>query len=335
MKTLIFGGTGLLSTCVAQRLVDRGDDVTLINRGRTPSRLTGRYRQLTGDLRAAPEAFMALVRCEGPWDCVVDTITHSSNAAQVSAGCTGCTTQYIFSSSSNVYARPFSHYPVHEDHPLGATFPSGADKLRCEDIHREGARRGGYALTVIREGQICGEGGPVLHSLGKTPGFLDRMRQGRPVIVHGNGQGLWSALHAEDIASIFASAAGNKVAFDATYNAMGEEWFTWDQYHECVAQALGVPVPELLHVPVDVLCAISPAAGDHARRTLQYPGIYDMSKARRDFGWRQTIPLVESHRRTIRWLEANGRIEPWDASPAYEQILVAWQAWRKGKAQMS
>ncbi len=326
MKALALGGTGLLSTSVAQTLVDRGDEVTLINRGRTPSRLAGQYRQRVGDV-ADVKAFTALVRREGPWDCVIDTISTSSTASQVSAACAGCTRQYLFCSSSNVYIRPFLHYPVREDHPLGAQFASGTGKIRCEAIHREAAHRGDYALTIIRPGHICGEGGRVLHSLGQVPGFLDRMRQGKPVVVHGDGSGLWSALHADDIAGIFAGAAGNPVAFGVTYNAMGEEWFTWDQYYERVALALEVAVPRLLHVPVEVLCAIAPAAGDQARRTLQYPGIYDMSRARHDFGWRQTIPLVASLSRTIRWLEAHGRIEPWDATPEYERIVSAWQAW--------
>lgn len=327
VRTLILGGTGLLSTSVAQALIDRGDDVTLINRGRTPSRLSGSFRQCVGDLADA-EGFTALVRCQSPWACVIDTISTPVTAPHVSAACAGCTRQLVFCSSSNVYTRPFLHHPVREDHPLGAQFASGTGKITCEEIHREAARRGDYALTVIRPGQICGEGGGVLHSLGQVSGFLDRMRQGKPVVVHGDGLGLWSALHADDIASIFASAACNPVAFGGTYNAMGEEWLTWDQYHERIAQVLEVTVPPLLHVPVEILCTIAPAAGDQARRTLQYPGIYDMSRARRDFGWKQRIPLIDGLRRTIGWLAAHDRIEPWDASPEYERIVSEWQAWR-------
>jgi len=36
MKILIIGGTGLISTAIVNQLVDRGDDVTVYNRGVTP-----------------------------------------------------------------------------------------------------------------------------------------------------------------------------------------------------------------------------------------------------------------------------------------------------------
>jgi uncharacterized protein YbjT (DUF2867 family) len=38
MKLLVLGGTGLISTAITRELLARGDDVTLYNRGQTPSR---------------------------------------------------------------------------------------------------------------------------------------------------------------------------------------------------------------------------------------------------------------------------------------------------------
>jgi nucleoside-diphosphate-sugar epimerase len=330
MKILLVGGTGVLSTCVAQRLINRGDAVTLYNRGLTPPRLTGPYRQWIGDL-GDTEAAIAVMRSDGAWDCVIDTVSGVPEKARaVAAACAGVTRQLIFCSSSNVYPKPAHYYPVREDHPPGAAFASGVGKIRCEACHREAASRGDFALTIIRPGQIYGETGGVLHSLGQGLGFLDRVRRGMPVIVHGDGTGLWSALHAEDVAGIFAAAAGNPAAFNGVYHAMGEEWMTWDQYYAGIAEAMGAPLPPLVHIPVEMLCEIAPVAGDQARRSLQYPGIYDMTRTRRDFNWKQTIPFVEGMRRTIRWLIDHDRIEPWDASPEYERITQAWQAWRQG-----
>ena len=49
MKILIIGGTGLISTPLTHFLLDRGDDVTLYNRGTTLSRVPAGTRVLTGD----------------------------------------------------------------------------------------------------------------------------------------------------------------------------------------------------------------------------------------------------------------------------------------------
>jgi uncharacterized protein YbjT (DUF2867 family) len=49
MRVLIIGGTGLISTSIAQQLLDRGDTVTVFNRGQTPVRVRGKLEILTGN----------------------------------------------------------------------------------------------------------------------------------------------------------------------------------------------------------------------------------------------------------------------------------------------
>ena len=39
MKVLIIGGTGLISTPITRMLIDRGDEVTLFNRGQRTERM--------------------------------------------------------------------------------------------------------------------------------------------------------------------------------------------------------------------------------------------------------------------------------------------------------
>ena len=42
MRVLLLGGTGLISTAIVQQLLDRGDEVTALNRGVTPVRVQGK-----------------------------------------------------------------------------------------------------------------------------------------------------------------------------------------------------------------------------------------------------------------------------------------------------
>ena len=325
MKVLIVGGTGLISTAVTQQLLDRGADVTLFNRGRTEPRYDGEVDLLVGD-RTERQRFSRQVREAGPWDCVIDMIcSDPKDAAALHEGCQGCTEQVIFCSTTNVYPKPADSYPVREDHRLGAAYKNGIDKAECERLHREAEAAGDYAVTIIRPGHTYGETGGVLHSLGQSNAYLDRLRRGRPIIVHGDGQGLWSALHADDVGAVFGAAVGLDEAFGRTYNACGEEWMTWDQYHQKVAVALEAPDPETVHIPIAVLLRFAPERADHPRRSLQYPGIYDMTAARRDLGWQQRIPFTDGIRRVIGWLEQNDAIEPWDADEEYGMILERWQ----------
>ena len=49
MRVLIVGGTGLISTAITRFLVERGDDVTLYNRGQTDADIPEGYDTITGN----------------------------------------------------------------------------------------------------------------------------------------------------------------------------------------------------------------------------------------------------------------------------------------------
>ena len=324
MKILIIGGSGMISTCIAQALVARGDAVTLLNRGITPVRVRGDFQRLIGDRSDRP-AFENIVRQSGPWDVVVDMICSDPNdAASLARAIRGRAKQLVFCSTTNVYPKPADAYPVREDHRLGAAYKNGVDKARCEVLHRNAEAAGEYRVTVIRPGHTFGEGGGVLNSFA-SPAFVDRMRHGKPVIVHNDGHGLWSALHADDVAQVFATATGNPAAFGRTYNATGTDWMTWNRYYRGIAEALGVDPPEFVHIPTEVLSLLAPARAAQCTRSLQYPGIYDMSAACEELGFRARVTFVEGMRRGITWIETHGRIEPWTSDPEYDDVIGAWK----------
>ena len=56
MRVLIIGGTGVISSGITPRLLERGDEVVLYNRGTTPAEFSGDYEVIVGD-RADNEIF--------------------------------------------------------------------------------------------------------------------------------------------------------------------------------------------------------------------------------------------------------------------------------------
>ncbi len=142
----------------------------------------------------------------------------------------------------------------------------------------------------------------------------------------GDGNGLWSALHIEDVARVFVAGVCNPVAFGQTYNATAQEGMTWRQYHEKVAKAMDVEPPRQISIPTDLLFALAPERAEQGRRSLPYPGLYDATTACRDLGFRQQIPFQEGIRRTIQWLERQGKIKTWESDPGYDRILAQWDS---------
>ncbi|MCX7848399.1 MAG: NAD-dependent epimerase/dehydratase family protein [bacterium] len=324
MKILIIGGTGLISTAITRALLERGDEVTIYNRGQSAIRFEGAVRRIIGDRRDA-EQFEKQVREAGPFEVVIDMICYRPEEAESTLRAVrGIAGQLIVCSTVDVYARPTRRFPIKEDEPRGGVSVYGKQKAMCEKVLLEAWEREGIPVTILRPAQTYGEGGPLIHSLGWSTTFFDRLRKGKPVIVHGDGQSLWCACHVEDVAAAFVGACGNETSYGRCYNVTGEEWMTWDGYHQTVARAIGAPEPRLVHIPTEVLCAADERA-IVCRENFQFNNIFDTSAARRDLGFAYTIAFEEGVRRTYAWLEAHGAIESSETDPAYDRLVAAWE----------
>src|SRR3712207_8790745 len=95
-------------------------------------------------------------------------------------------------------------------------------------------------------------------TLFRSTKYLDRIRKGKPIIVHGDGTSFWSSCHRDDVARTFVAAAGNQRTFGRVYHVTGEEWMTWNRYHAAVAEGMGAPPPTLVHIPTDLLARAVP-----------------------------------------------------------------------------
>lgn len=66
--------------------------------------------------------------------------------------------------------------------------------------------RGDFPVTVIRPAHTYGEGGSLIHTFGWSTAFLDRLRKGKRIVVHGDASSLWCSCHIDDCARAFVAA---------------------------------------------------------------------------------------------------------------------------------
>ena len=330
MDVLVVGGTGLISTGITRQLVADGHDVTCFTRGETEARVPSEVSFVHGN-RTNREQFDEQV-ADLDVDVVVDAICFDPDtAAHAVETFAGEIEQYVFCSTVDVYRRPLPTNPVDESAPRetdvdGATPVSeyAENKSAAEDVFLEAHDRGDFATTVIRPWSTYGEGGPVLHTLGTSTAYVDRIRRGEPIVVHGDGQTLWGPCHRDDVARAFVNAVGNPTSYGEAYHVTSDEVLTWRQYHETVARALDAPTPEFVFVPTDVLLAARPEATSLLRDHLQFSTVFDTSKARRDLDFEYAIDFETGVQRTVAWLDEHDAIEPWDSRP--DDVLI--DAWR-------
>lgn len=327
MKVLIIGGSGLISTAITRQLLARGDSVTLYNRGRTPLRVAGPVAQLHGDRRDFA-TFEAQMAAAGRFDCVIDMVCYQPAEAESAVRAfAGRTDHYIFCSTVDVYTKPAARYPIQEaaERQPDPAFGYAYAKAACEAVLEAAHAAGDLPVTLIRPAHTYGEGGAILHSLGWDTRYIDRVRSGKPIVVHGDGSSLWASCHVDDVAAAFVQAAGQAHTVGKAYHVAGEEWQSWNQYHQRVAEALGAPPPTLVHIPTDLLAAALPEAATWCRLNFQFNNIFDNTAARTDLGFRYTVSWIEGVRRTVAWLDAQGAVEASGPGDLEERLGTAWQ----------
>lgn len=324
VQVLIIGGTGLISTAITRQAVAAGHDVTVLTRGETEADIPDSVGRVTGD-RADRDALQR-ARAACSLGCVIDMVGFDpadiETAVDVFAGHVD---QYVFCSTVDVYHRPVETMPIRERAPREPPVSDyGADKAACEDRLFEAYRSAGFPATVIRPWHTYGGSGGLIDTL-SSDAYVDRLRRGEPIVVHGDGTSLWGPCHREDVAAAFVAAIGNQEAIGEAYHVTATETMTWNQYHRRAAAALDAPEPELVHVPTDALREAVPDRVGPLVDHFQFSTVFDTTKAERDLGFRQTVAWEDGVERTVGRLAAEDQIADWDADPEYDAVVSAWR----------
>ncbi len=301
MKVLFIGGTGVISSACTQLAVEQGFHLTLLNRGRTQRQIPSGVEVLHGDIN--DRSGMAALAGR-TWDVVVNWIAYTPDQVQRDIDLfRGRTGQYIFISSASAYQTPPATLPVTESTLLDNPFWSySRDKIACEETLVRAFRDEQFPMTIVRPSHT--------YDCTKVPLFgryasLHRMKQGKKVVVYGDGTSLWTLTHHRDFAKGFAPLLGNARAIGEAVHITSDEWLTWNQIYTIMAQALGVE-PKLVHVPADLIAAYDPELGEGVLGDKINPRIFDNSKIKRLApGFACTIPFSLGAREIVAWYEAD------------------------------
>ena len=130
MRLLFLGGTGNISADCAALLHQRGHEILILSRGR--SAVPPGYRAITAD-RTDPAAMRAALKGVQP-EVVLNFLGYDLPEVQADYELfQGVVRQYIFISSTVVYAKPPRRLPLTEDTPTGNPWWDYAQKkLACE-----------------------------------------------------------------------------------------------------------------------------------------------------------------------------------------------------------
>jgi nucleoside-diphosphate-sugar epimerase len=311
LRVLFIGGSGEISAACAQRAVEGGMDVSVLNRGVTSIRpLPPAIRRLKADIGDRESVRAAIAGSE--FDVVANflafTPEHVRADLELFAGRTG---QYVFISSASAYQKPVARLPIVESTPLrNPVWPYSQAKIACEELLTSAYREDGFPVTIVRPShtydhtQVPCEGGWTV---------IERMRQGKEIVVHGDGTSLWTLTHSTDFAKGFVGLLGHPQAIGESIHITSDEHLTWNQIHEILGSAAGAE-PRIVHVASDAIFEADERWGRSLLGDKAHSVMFDNSKLRALVpGFEATTPFFRGAREIVGWHDADParrRIDP-------------------------
>ena len=303
LRVLFIGGNGIISSASSALAIERGYELTLLNRGRSTTRppVDG-ARRLIGD--ADDAASVAAAVGDQVFDVVADFRAFSP--AQVARDIElfeGRCRQYVYISSASAYQKPVARLPITESTPLRNPFwKYSRDKIAGEQLLVAAYQERGFPATIIRPSHTY-DATSVPFLGGWTA--IDRMRRGEPVVVQGDGTSLWTLTHTRDFAVAFTGLLGNERAVGEAFHITSDEVLTWNQIGEALARAAGAEFRPM-HVASQAIARELPEDGPGLLGDKAHSVIFDNSKVKALVpDYVATVPFAAGAREIVEWHDAD------------------------------
>ncbi len=314
MKVLFIGGTGIISSACVALAVERGLEVTLLNRGISDRPSPKGVRTLRVDIHdtAAVKAAIGSEHFDAVADFIAFVPEHVKRDVEVFRG---QTEQLLFISSASAYQTPPVLLPITESSPLyNPIWKYSRDKIACEELLMRAYRDEGFPITIVRPSHTYDARLIPLHG-GYTN--LARMRQGKPIVVHGDGTSLWVLTHHRDFAKGFVGLLGNNRAIGEVIHITSDELLTWNEIARILGRAMGTNA-KLVPVPSERIADYDKDWGDSLLGDKTHSVVFDNTKLRRLVpDYVATIPFARGAQEIIAFYENN---------PKYQQVDAALDA---------
>ncbi len=327
MRVLFIGGTGNLSFDCTRRALELGYELYHLNRGQREDKKLNGVTELIADINDEEAMKRAIGALD--FDAVVDFIAfvpkHVERDIRLFSGRTG---HYLFISSASVYRKPPVHHIITEATPtINPYWQYSRDKIACERLLLEAVQTKGFPGTIIRPSHT--------YSLGWIPTawtssdftIAARMLSGKEIVVHGDGQSLWTLTHTRDFAVGLVGLLGRNEALGESFQITGDEALSWDAIHAALASALRVEA-KIVHIPSEFIAAIDPEIGQQFLGDKSYSALFDCSKLKRLVPeFRVTIPFAQGLRQSVEWFLEDKTRQKIDAGTdaLIDKVLAAWK----------
>lgn len=326
MRVLVIGGTRYFGKLVVQKFLSRGDEVSVLSRGNSQPEFWNDITHIEVD-RDDAEA-MAVALGKSDFDLVIDNIGFERTTVEISAELLrGRVGKYVLTSSVSVYGgighsetpwqkiTPANHYLHYFTEP-GIPHPIVEDSIELSKVESE-LRTGinpysehkrqierylsetlDLPFVVLRAPIVIGPG----EYAGRFWWYLQRVLDGRGIVLRNNGQAQVRLGFTEDIADAIVAAALSDNTSGGTYNIGQNELLTLRSFVEMIGESCGEEVRITGVSEVDVKLHPEIPWDDWRYEPFAWPHNVAMSidRAKADFGL-SSARITQRIKETIDW----------------------------------
>jgi nucleoside-diphosphate-sugar epimerase len=293
--SLVIGGTGPSGSSIVERLLARGDRVTIFHTGAHEIPFTGEVEHIHADPRELEELEAHLSHRR--FDVAVSTSGRIRHVVEALRGRVG---RLVAISGLPVFrgwlagpGEPGIPVPIREDDPKESdpAHKHGYRVHQGEQTVMAAHEAGDFDATIVRYTMVYGP-----HTYIPFEWFLvRRILDGRRVLaLEGDGVMVPQRGYAENLAEAVILAAASPIAAGRSYNVGDEQALSLRTLIDVVAGALGYEW-DLVPVPL----RLSPCRNPFA---LRQNTLLDLSRIRSELGYRDVVPVVEATEKTVRWM---------------------------------
>jgi UDP-glucose 4-epimerase len=305
LRVLVTGGAGFIGHHIVRQLLDRGDEVRVLDDFSTgmADRLTpvaDRITLLEGSILDEHALDEAAGSCEVIFhEAAIPSVARSLRTPlhtdQVNvrgtievmlAAARSGVRRVVFAGSSSVYGVPRS-LPCHESFSPMPESPYGVSKLAGEHYVRTLGQHLGVQTVTLRYFNVFGPGqDPASEYAAVVPRFVTAVLEGRRPTINGNGDVSRDFTYVDNVVHANLLAANESAPSEITCN---------------VACGVRTNLLELLDVISSVAGrAADPIFGPPRPGDIKH-SLADISAARSQLGYEVVVPFEEGIRRTIAW----------------------------------
>jgi UDP-glucose 4-epimerase len=308
---LVTGGAGFIGSNLVRALLERGDEVRILDNFSTGSRanLDGLAVEIVeGELRSYERVHNAVRGVEVVYHLgalgsvprsVQDPLTSSAVNVEgtlnvLLAARDEGVRRVVFSSSTSVYGSS-SAMPTREDSPPDPISPYGVAKLAAERYCIAFSRvYEAFETVVLRYFNVFGPGqSPHSQYAAVIPRFLTAIAAGEPITIHGDGEQSRDFTYVDNIVAATIAAAYAPEVSGRAFNVAGGTPASVNSVADAIGSILGRPVEKRFEPP---------RPGDIRHSWA------DLGAAREALGYEPSISLEEGLRRTALAISSAGAV---------------------------